>query len=229
MRSLLLIEDETQVINFMRKGLEEEGFKVTVALDGNSGIELATQNAYDIILLDIMLPDRNGIEVCKHLRMSNLQTPIVFLTALNTPDNIAHGLNAGADDYVVKPFKFNELFARINAVLRRSTGVNSEKIIRNVYEMADLVIDDDAKTVQRSGQSISLTATEYRLLVALVKNKSRVLSKSQLLDMVWDVTQDLNTNVVEVYINYLRKKLDSNSSHKLIHTVVGMGYKIQEA
>lgn len=229
MRSLLLIEDEAQVINFMRKGLEEEGFKVTVALDGNSGIELATENKYDIILLDIMLPDRNGIEVCKHLRTFNLQTPIVFLTALNTPDNIAYGLNAGADDYVVKPFKFNELFARINAVLRRTAGPGNEKVGRNIYELSDLLIDDDSKTVQRNGQTISLTATEYRLLLALLKNKSRVLSKSQLLDMVWDVNQDLNTNVVEVYINYLRKKLDSNSSTKLIHTVVGMGYKIQEA
>lgn len=228
MRSLLLIEDEAQVVNFMRKGLEEEGFNVTVALDGSSGIELATQNSYDIILLDIMLPHLNGIEVCKHLRTINLQTPIVFLTALNTPDNIAHGLNAGADDYVVKPFKFNELFARINAVLRRSAGTSPEKATSNVYELADLVIDDDAKVVQRNNLTVSLTATEYRLLLALVKNKSRVLSKSQLLDMVWDVTQDLNTNVVEVYINYLRKKLDTNSSTKLIHTVVGMGYKIQE-
>lgn len=228
MRQLLLIEDEVQVINFLRKGLEEENYNVTIALDGKSGFELAKQNKYDIILLDIMLPDNNGVEVCRQLRESGINTSIIFLTALNSPDNIAYGLNAGADDYVVKPFKFNELFARINAVLRRSSGIALENNSQAIYSVADVTIDDDAKKVSRNGQTISLTATEYRLLLSLVKNKGKVLSKSQLLQLAWDISQDLNTNVVEVYINYLRKKVDTDPTNRLIHTVVGMGYKLQE-
>lgn len=225
---VLVIEDESSVVNFMKKGLEEEGFEVSVALDGKTGIQMASGNSFDIIILDIMLPDINGIEVCNQVRSKNIITPILFLSALNTSDNIAHGLNSGADDYLVKPFKFNELIARINAILRR---VKSEKIIpslnENSFFIHDLLVDDNAKIVKRNNEEISLTATEYRLLLTLLKNKGKVLSRVDLLESAWDIHFNLATNVVDVYINYLRKKLDSNYETKIIHTVVGMGYIIK--
>lgn len=227
--SILLIEDELDVVNFVKKGLGEESFEVSVALNGVDGLEMASNNDYDIILLDIMIPEKNGIEVCKEIRMKGIQTPILFLTALNTPDNIALGLNSGADDYLVKPFKFNELIARINAILRR---LNSEKkgvpISKSKYFLANMVFDDDAKKVSRNGKEISLTPTEYRLLFTLLKNKGKVLSRIDLLANAWDISFNLGTNVVDVYINYLRKKIDADFEPKLIHTVVGMGYILKE-
>jgi DNA-binding response OmpR family regulator len=223
--SILLIEDEPDVVNFIKKGLGEESFEVSVALNGDDGLEMALNNKYDIVLLDIMIPEKNGIEVCKEIRSHGIQTPILFLTALNTPDNIALGLNSGADDYLVKPFKFNELIARIKAILRRA---NMEKIgahePRAKYVVSNLLFDDDAKKVSRNGKEISLTATEYRLLFTLLKNKGRVLSEN-----AWDINFNLGTNVVDVYINYLRKKIDADFEPKLIHTVVGMGYILKEA
>ena len=228
--SILLIEDEPDVVNFIKKGLGEESFEVTVALNGDDGLEMALKNKYDIVLLDIMIPEKNGIEVCKEIRGHGIQTPILFLTALNTPDNIALGLNSGADDYLVKPFKFNELIARIRAILRRA---NMEKMgahePRAKYVVSNLLFDDDAKKVSRNGKEISLTATEYRLLLTLLKNKGRVLSRMVLLENAWDISFNLGTNVVDVYINYLRKKIDADFEPKLIHTVVGMGYILKEA
>ena len=228
--SILLIEDELDVVNFVKKGLGEESFEVSVALNGVDGLEMASNNQYDIILLDIMIPEKNGIEVCKEIRGRGIQTPILFLTALNTPDNIALGLNSGADDYLVKPFKFNELIARIRAILRR---LNVEKIgaikSKTKYFISNLVLDDDAKQVTRNGKEISLTATEYRLLFTLLKNKGKVLSRIDLLENVWDISFNLGTNVVDVYINYLRKKIDADFEPKLIHTAVGMGYILKEA
>jgi two-component system, OmpR family, copper resistance phosphate regulon response regulator CusR len=183
-----------------------------------------------MIVLDIMLPDTNGIEICRELRKNNISTPILFLTALSTSDNIALGLNSGADDYLIKPFKFNELVARINAILRRVNGnkVDTKKTDQ-LYSLADLTVDDDSKTVKRGNETISLTATEYRLLLTLIKNKGRVLSRMDLLESVWGINFNASTNVVDVYINYLRKKLDSSFEPKLIHTVVGMGYILKEA
>lgn len=230
MRSILLIEDEVNVVSFIKKGLTEENYDVSVALDGHTGAQMALQNAYDLIILDIMLPDRNGLEVCKELRNNHIETPVLFLTALNTPDNVAIGLNAGADDYLAKPFKFIELVARIKALLRRSNlSVPEPRNRENVWTAADLRVDDDAKTVERGGVLISLTATEYRLLTALLKNKGRVLSRIDLLESAWDIQFNLGTNVVDVYINYLRKKIDLNYEPKLIHTVIGMGYILKEA
>lgn len=230
MKKILLIEDEINVVSFIKKGLTEENFEVSVALDGNTGIQMAANNDFDLIILDIMLPDTNGIEVCKILRNENIQTPILFLTALNTADNIALGLNSGADDYLAKPFKFIELVARIKALLRRSSSAGNEiKIKENIYTIANLRMDDDAKTVERNGEFISLTATEYRLLFTLIKNKGRVLSRVDLLESAWDINFNLATNVVDVYINYLRKKIDSNYEPKLVHTVIGMGYVLKEA
>ena len=230
MKKILLVEDEVNVVSFIKKGLTEEGFEVSVALDGNSGVQMALSSSYDLIILDIMLPDKNGIEVCKELRNNQIQVPILFLTALNTADNIALGLNSGADDYLAKPFKFIELVARIKALLRRaSQGGGEAKAKENVYVVANLKVDDDSKTVERNGELISLTATEYRLLVTLLKNKGKVLSRVDLLESAWDINFNLATNVVDVYINYLRKKLDSAYEPKLIHTVIGMGYVLREA
>ncbi len=228
--SILLIEDEPDVVDFVKKGLGEESFEVSVALNGVDGLEMAINNPYDIILLDIMIPEKNGIEVCKEIRGRGIQTPILFLTALNTPDNIALGLNSGADDYLVKPFKFNELIARIRAILRR---LNMEKMgnqkPKAKYFISNLVLDDEAKMVTRNGKDISLTATEYRLLFTLLKNKGKVLSRMDLLENAWDINFNVGTNVVDVYINYLRKKIDTDFEPKLIHTAVGMGYILKEA
>lgn len=227
--NVLLIEDELNVVSFIRKGLGEESFNVSVALNGIDGLRMALENANDIILLDIMIPDKNGIEVCKDIRASGIQTPILFLTALNTPDNIALGLNSGADDYLAKPFKFNELIARMHAVLRRMhTDKRIETEMRSRYQLADLQVDDDAKQVIRGGIEILLTATEYRLLMALIKNKGKVLSRAELLESAWDINFNLSTNVVDVYINYLRKKVDAAFEPKLIHTMIGMGYVLKE-
>lgn len=229
-KKILLIEDEVNVVGFIKKGLTEEGFEVSVALDGNSGVNMAVKNNYDLIILDIMLPDKNGITVCKEIKEVKTLVPILFLTALNTSDNIAHGLNSGADDYLVKPFKFIELLARINALLRRaSTQTKSEDVVADyIFTMANLVVNDDAKTVERNNQPITLTATEYRLLLTLIKNKGKVLSRVELLESAWDINFNMGTNVVDVYINYLRKKIDSKFDNKLIHTVVGMGYVLKE-
>jgi DNA-binding response OmpR family regulator len=230
MKKILLVEDEISVVSFIRSGLSEENYAVSVALDGTSGINMALANEFDLIILDIMLPDKNGLEICKELRTHAIQMPILFLTALGTSENIALGLNTGADDYLVKPFKFIELSARVKALLRRSVIKNEavSESVQNSYHIADLKINDNAKTVERGGVAISLTATEYRLLLTLIKNKGKVLSRLDLLESAWDINFDLGTNVVDVYINYLRKKLDSENKQKLIHTVIGMGYVLKE-
>jgi DNA-binding response OmpR family regulator len=230
MKKILLIEDEVNLVSFIKKGLTEENFDISVALNGEDGLAMISNSHFDLILLDIMLPDVNGIDICKQLRKNDIHTPILFLTALNTADNIALGLNVGGDDYLVKPFKFIELIARINAIIRRSpVGTTTQKIeSKNIFQVADLVIDDDAKSVQRNGDTLSLTATEYRLLMVLLKNKGRVLSRIDLLESVWDINFNLETNVVDVYINYLRKKIDVKYEPKLIRTVVGMGYVLKE-
>jgi DNA-binding response OmpR family regulator len=227
MITILLVEDELNVVNFIRKGLSEEQFSVSVALNGNDGLNMAIENNYDMILLDIMIPEKSGIEVCKEMREKGIKTPILFLTALNTPDNIALGLNSGADDYLSKPFKFNELIARINAILRRVKNNHTFVDKSNIITFADLLLDDEAKKVTRGGKDINLTATEYRLLLALLKNKGKVLSRLDLLESAWSINFNMETNVVDVYINYLRKKIDSNFDTKLIHTVIGMGYVLK--
>ena len=173
----------------------------------------------------------NGLAVCQKLRDNHLLTPILFLTALGTSENVVVGLNTGADDYLVKPFKFIELSARVKALLRRANQIGNSEAIQYTaqYVLADLKMDDTAKTVTRNGQPIHLTATEYRLLLALIKNKGKVLSRIDLLETAWDLNFNTGTNVVDVYVNYLRRKLDSGASTKLIHTVVGMGYVLKEA
>lgn len=230
MIKVLLIEDEINLVGFIRKGLTEEKFDVSVALNGEDGLSMISRSHFDLIILDIMLPDMNGIDICKQLRKDKIHTPVLFLTALNTADNVALGLNVGGDDYLVKPFKFIELVARINAIIRRSSGGSVTKFneTKNIFQIADLVIDNDAKSVKRNGENLSLTATEYRLLMVLLKNKGRVLTRLDLLESVWDINFKLETNVVDVYINYLRKKIDMKYEPKLIKTVVGMGYVLKE-
>lgn len=230
MKKILLVEDETSVADFIKKGLSEENFEVSLALDGQSGLNMAFDHSFDLIILDIMLPGKNGIEICRELRAKNIQTPVLMLTALGTSENIALGLDTGADDYLVKPFKFIELRARINALLRRfsNNGEETVDVSKNVYTLADLVVNDDAKTVTRNNTSITLTATEYRLLLTLIKNKGKVMSRVELLESAWDINFNMGTNVVDVYINYLRKKIDGEFEQKLIHTVFGMGYVLKE-
>jgi len=228
MKKILIIEDETFVVSFIKKGLVEAGFDVYVAQSGVIGYEMCCNNIYQLIIMDIMLPDKNGIEICKEIRKGNSKVPILFLTALNTSDNIALGLDAGGDDYLTKPFKFVELIARINALLRRSNTF-IEKPVMNLIKIADLEIDDNAKTVVRNGEKIILTATEYRLLKYLIAKKGHVLSRLDILEQVWDINFNLGTNVVDVYINYLRKKIDASHDSKLIHTVIGMGYVLKES
>ncbi|KIX20648.1 transcriptional regulator [Flavobacterium sp. 316] len=230
MKKILVVEDEVSVVSFIKKGLTEEGFEISIAFDGKSGLQLALDNSFDLIILDIMLPEINGLDVCKFIRQENQEVPILFLTALGTPENIVLGLENGADDYLVKPFKFIELVARIKSLLRRSKG-NPKKDKNNdyTYSFNDLILDDYTKSVTRNGEEISLTSTEYKLLFFFMKNKNKVLSRFEILEAVWGIDYNLGTNVVDVYVNYLRKKIDTNQNEKIIHTVIGMGYVLKES
>jgi two-component system copper resistance phosphate regulon response regulator CusR len=229
MKKILVVEDESHVVSFIRKGLTEEGYEVSVALDGKTGLHMFQGGGYDLVILDIMLPDMNGLEVCKAMRETDKLTPILFLTALGTAENVAVGLETGADDYLVKPFKFIELLARIRNLLRRMDLTTANEVKEeHILRAGDLVMNDGSKIVTRDGREISLTSTEYRLLNCLLRNKDRVLSRMDILEDVWGVNFDMGTNVVDVYVNYLRKKMDTGYADKLIHTVIGMGYALRE-
>lgn len=221
-----MVEDETHVISFIRKGLMEEGYELEVATDGERGLQLAQNQHFDLIILDIMLPKMNGLVLCSHIRSHNKHTPILFLTALGTAENIVIGLESGADDYLIKPFKFIELSARIRSLLRRVQLQDPTKTTPS-YTFADIELNDTTKTVLKAGKELTLTSTEYKLLLFFLKNPKKVLSRSTILEQVWDINFDIGTNVVDVYVNYLRKKID-NQDKKLIHTVVGMGYILKE-
>lgn len=227
MKNILIIEDDAHVRSFVMKGLREEGFLITAARNGADGLEIFKDDKFDLILLDIMLPGMSGIEVCKQIRALN-SIPIILLTALGTSENVALGLNSGADDYIVKPFKFIELTARINSILRRVDAVgNYTKEKNTIFSFSDIEIDDMAKEVRRAGALVSLTSTEYRLLKMFVMHPNKVLSRAEILEEVWGVNFDLGTNVVDVYVNYLRKKMDKYGSEKLIQTIIGMGYVLK--
>ncbi|PXY43646.1 response regulator transcription factor [Flavobacterium hydrophilum] len=221
---LLIVEDEPNLLSILRKGFAENNNDVSVALDGKTALEMIQNYTFDVVVLDVMLPDINGIEICRRLRAAKNFVPILLLTALGTSENIVTGLNAGADDYLVKPFKFGELDARVNALNRRANQ-ETEKV--DTIIIGDLEINSNAKTVKREGESIILTAKEFKLLYYLAKNTGRIVSRDQILDNVWDINFDMNTNVVDVYINYLRKKIDKPFTTKLIHTMKGLGYVIQ--
>ncbi|MCF6402395.1 response regulator transcription factor [Chitinophaga filiformis] len=230
---LLLIEDEPSVVSFIRRYLTEAGYDVSVALDGQSGLQMATENSFQLIILDVMLPGMNGIAVCKALRKQHDATPILMLTALGSTENVVAGLDSGADDYLVKPFKQAELLARIRSLLRRnpdnatSTTTNNNHN-NNVLKVADLELDLNTKSASRYGENIVLTATEYRLLEYMMRNPRRVLSRMEILENVWGVDFNMNTKVVDVYVNYLRKKVNRKEQPALIQTVVGMGYMLKE-
>ena len=225
MPKILVIEDEVHVSSFIKKGLEEDGHFVDVAYDGETGLKLACNGEHDVIILDVILPIMNGLEICRKVReREGYAIPIIMLTALESSEDIVNGLNIGADDYLVKPFKFKELLARINAVLRRKRLGNASKC----YKIADVEMDIETMSVKRAGNPIELTAKEFRLLEFFMANQKRVLSRTTILENVWDTNHDLGTNIVEVYVKYLRDKIDKNFSTKLIHTVIGMGYVFKD-
>ncbi len=221
---VLVVEDEPAISSFIKKGLEENGYEVTPCFDGNSAIKLAERNKFDIVLLDIILPGMNGTEVCHEFRQTlKLETPIIMLTALGTTEDIVEGLHTGADDYLTKPFKFKELLARMTALLRRT----EKNLTTKLLSIDDLTMDLDKKKVTRGGQEIKLTAKEFNLLHYMLRNKEKVVSRVDILENVWEVNFDFGTNVIDVYMNYLRKKIDKEREVKLIHTVVGMGYVLR--
>lgn len=221
---LLLIEDEPKTLQSIRQGLEENGYEVDIAYDGLIGKQLARSNVYQLIISDIIIPGINGIELCREIRSWGDETPILMLTALGTTDDKVTGLDAGADDYLVKPFEFKELLARVRALTKRGSTISHTA---QVLRFADLEVSLDAKTVFRSGNKINLTAREFNLLVYLIRNQGRVISKVEIAEQVWDIGFDTGTNVIEVYVNYLRKKIDKDYPVKLIHTQFGMGYVLK--
>ncbi|KAA9345898.1 response regulator transcription factor [Adhaeribacter soli] len=221
---ILLVEDEPKVASFIKKGLEEQSYEVSQAFDGFFGRKLALENDYDLIILDVILPQLNGLEVCREIRKHNPSVSILMLTALGNTDDKITGLDSGADDYLVKPFEFKELLARIRALTRRA----SESPTGEVLRMADLEMNLARKTVTRAGQPISLTAREFSLLYFLLRNRDRVVSRVDIIEQVWETSFDTGSNVIDVYINFLRKKIDKDFSPKLIHTLVGMGYVMKE-
>jgi len=218
--NLLIVEDEQRLAEIMKKQLEESGFSVDIAFDGYMGKQMVERNAYNLIILDINLPLINGYDLCKEIRKTNRSIPIIMLTALGTPDNRVAGFDVGADDYVVKPFDFRELLARINVFLRRSDVMNiPEKLI-----IGDLEMDLSTKKVTRANKKIDLTAKESSLLEFFMKNKEKLLTREIIIEHVWGIDFDPNTNIIDVYVNYLRKKIDKDFEPKLIHTKYGFGF-----
>jgi two-component system copper resistance phosphate regulon response regulator CusR len=220
MMRILVIEDEPKVASFIKRGLEENDHSAEVALDGMSGLSKVLSNDYGLVILDVNIPCLNGYQVCRKIREQK-NVPILMLTALGSLDDKITGLDAGADDYLLKPFEFQELLARIRALSRRNKLVESEK---NILKMVDLEINTQTKAVTRNHISIDLTAKEYYLLEYLMKNHDKVLTRAEIAENVWNLHFDTGTNIIDVYINYLRKKIDKDFSPKLIHTLVGLGY-----
>lgn len=227
MQKILVVEDEVKVANAVKKGLEENGFEVEVAYDGRMGKSLASNNKYDLVILDLNLPHANGYELCEVIRSRNAKVPIIMLTALGGVDDKMQAFELGADDYLVKPFDFRELLARIRVFLKR-VGNDVGGPAANRLVIADLEIDREKKEVVRAGKKIMLTAKEYQLLEFLALNKGKVISKLTIAEKVWDIDFDTGTNVIEVYVNFLRKKIDKDFETKLLHTKTGMGYYLAE-
>jgi heavy metal response regulator len=220
---LLVVEDEKKVSGFIRKGLQEEGYAVDVAFDGKTGLQMAMDRVHDLIVLDINLPGMDGLSVLHELRRGKVSTPVLLLTVRANIEDKVMGLDAGADDYLTKPFAFQELVARIRALLRRQTEAKLP-----VLRFADLTLDPARRTVLRGAKKIDLTAKEYALLDYFIRNPGRVLTRTMISDHVWDYNFDSMTNIVDVYVNYLRRKIDSDREHKLIHTVRGVGYVLKQ-
>jgi DNA-binding response OmpR family regulator len=219
--NILIVEDELRLADIIKKQLEESGFNAEIASDGYTGKHLVQDKRYNLIIIDINLPFINGYDLCREIRKTNTSVPIIMLTAFGTPDNKISGFEAGADDYVVKPFDFRELLARINVFLRRS---DSDKTAAEKLVIADLELDLGTKTVTRAGKKIDLTAKEFLLLETFLKNRCKLLSREFIIEKVWGIDFDPNTNIVDVYVNYLRKKIDKDFTLKLIHTKFGFGF-----
>lgn len=224
MAIILLIEDDERVASLIKRGLEEQHYIVDLALKGITGLTLALSKDYAVIIMDIMLPDKNGIEICQEVKKVRPDIPIIMLTALGTTDEKLEGFDAGADDYLVKPFDFRELHARIRVLAKRSLSSVTPIVLR----IADLELNTSTKIVKRNGKEINLTAKEFRLLQYMMENRERILSRAEIAEKVWDTTFDTGTNFIDVYINYLRKKIDKDYSIKLIHTKPGMGFIFKE-
>ena len=220
---ILLVEDDTAIARSLKEGLEDEAYAADAAHDGDEGYRTATADDYDVIILDVMLPEMNGYEVCRVLRQDGNQTPILMLTARDAERDIVEGLDMGADDYLAKPFSFEVLLARLRALLRRP----NEKL-EEVLRVGDLTLDPSLKKVTRAAQEISLTAKEYAVLEYLMRNAGKVLSKEQIISHVWDFDADVLPNNVELFIMFLRRKIDKPFDAKLIHTVPGFGYKLED-
>jgi heavy metal response regulator len=218
---ILLVEDEKNVASFIKKGLEEEFYTVDLAEDGSSGCAMAEANSYDLLILDLMLPEMNGMEICRRLRSKGMKAPVLMLTAVDSVSSKVEGLESGADDYLTKPFAFSELLARVKALLRRYGDSVSE------LSLEDLKIDLLARRVFRGSTEIQLTPKEFSLLEYLLRNKGRVLSRTQIIENVWGYTFDPSTNVIDVHIKSIREKIDENFPKRLIHTVRGVGYVLK--
>ncbi len=219
---ILVIEDEKKITDFIKRGLKEEGYAVDVAYDGQEGHFLAKTNKYDLILLDLMLPKIDGLTLCKKIKEEDPATPIIILTAKDTVKDKVTGLDSGADDYLTKPFAFEELLARIRAILRKKDTKSPTKL-----QVDDLVLDLLTHKIRRGGKEIILTAKEYTLLEYLMRNAGTVVTRTMISEHVWDMNFDTFTNVIDVYINYLRNKIDADFEKKLIHTIRGRGYTIK--
>lgn len=223
---ILLIEDEKKIADTLSKGLKELDYHVDIAYDGKIGLRLFESGTFNLIITDINLPGINGYDLCKIIRSRNQHIPLMMLTALNTTNDKIEGFDAGADDYLVKPFEFKELLVRIRALLKRT--MNQQMPAGNILKVADLELNVDSKEVMRDGNPIILTAKEFQLLEYFLRNRNRVVSRADIAERVWDLDFDTKTNVIDVYVNFLRKKIDKDFESKLIHTVVGMGYMMKE-
>jgi len=221
---ILLVEDEKKIADSLHKGLTENNFRVQLAYDGLQGKAMFEQNDYDLVILDINLPLLNGYDLCKKIRNRNPNIPVVMLTALSAIEDKIEGFDAGADDYIVKPFDFKELQVRIRALLKRVAPT----VTGNIIKVGDLIMNLDSHEISRAGNGISLTAKEFQLLEFFVRNKNKVVSRAQIALNVWDIDFDTKTNVIDVYVNFLRKKIDNDYDKKLIHTQVGTGYILKE-
>ncbi len=225
-RNILIVEDEQKIADTLKFGLAENGYEVDVAYDGLIAKRMLQSNSYDLVVLDINLPGVNGYELCKFIRENDPQVPVIILTALSALNDKIEGYDAGADDYVIKPFEFRELLMKIRALLRRSG--TQQVPMGNVLKAADLTMNLDSKEVRRGEMPVNLTAKEFQLLEYLLRNKNRLVSRADIAINVWDIDFDTNTNVIDVYINYVRNKIDKPFDQKLIQTQVGMGYILKE-
>lgn len=223
--SILIVEDEKKIADSLKQGLTENSFHAEVAYDGVMGWKLFRNQPFDLVILDINLPGMNGYELCKAIRSANAAIPVVMLTAMSAVDDKIEGFDAGADDYIIKPFDFRELLVRIRALLKR---IHTTVATGTLLKAGDLVMNLDSKEVTRNEQTISLTAKEFQLLEYLLRNKNRVVSRADIALQVWDIDFDTRTNVIDVYVNYLRKKIDKGFDEPLIHTQVGMGYILKD-